>query len=68
MTSRVSGAAAAVAASGRLPVKLIAAVARNRVIGKDGKLPWSIPEDWQYFKDSIAGGVLVFGNNQPSNP
>ena len=28
-------------------VRMIAAMARNGVMGKDGKLPWSIPEDLQ---------------------
>ena len=28
-----------------VPVRMIAAMARNGVMGKDGKLPWSIPED-----------------------
>ena len=28
-------------------VRMIAAMARNGVMGKDGKLPWSIPEDFQ---------------------
>lgn len=28
-------------------VRMIAAMARNEVMGKDGKLPWSIPEDLQ---------------------
>ncbi len=43
------------------PVKIIVAVARNRVIGRDGRLPWSIPEDWQHFLDSTEGGTLVAG-------
>lgn len=29
------------------PVRMIAAMARNGVMGKDGKLPWSIPEEQQ---------------------
>jgi dihydrofolate reductase len=35
-------------------IYLIAAVARNGVIGVDGKLPWSLPEDLQHFKKLIA--------------
>ena len=27
------------------PLTLIAAVARNGVMGRDGKLPWDLPED-----------------------
>jgi len=43
------------------PVYLITAVARNRVIGKDGKLPWNIPEDSAFFLDSVKGGVVIEG-------
>jgi hypothetical protein len=39
----------------RLPVRLMCAVARNGVIGKGGKLPWNVPEDWQ------VGGVVWHG-------
>lgn len=43
------------------PIRIITAFARNRVIGRDGKIPWSIPEDWQYLVDSVRGGVGVIG-------
>ena len=33
-----------------VPVRMIAAMARNGVMGKDGKLPWSIPEDLVWAK------------------
>lgn len=42
-------------------VRLIAAVAENGVIGKDGQLPWSIPEDWELFLKKTKGGTLVMG-------
>ncbi|MCC5806533.1 MAG: dihydrofolate reductase [Opitutales bacterium] len=42
-------------------VKIIVAVARNRVIGRDGRLPWKIPEDWNHFLESTRGGSLVLG-------
>jgi len=42
-------------------VHLIAAVATNRVIGVDGHLPWSIPEDWEVFLKKTRGGTLVMG-------
>lgn len=40
---------------------MIAAVAANGVIGVDGRLPWKIEEDWEYFLRTTAGGVLVMG-------
>jgi dihydrofolate reductase len=39
----------------------IAAMAKNRVIGKDNKLPWHLPEDLKFFKEKTKGKVLVMG-------
>lgn len=39
----------------------IAAMARNRVIGVDGDLPWNIPEDFKFFKDKTSGHVMIMG-------
>ena len=40
---------------------LIVACAENRVIGRNGRLPWSIPEDLKYFHDETAGQIVVLG-------
>jgi dihydrofolate reductase len=40
---------------------LIAAVARNRAIGKDGKLPWHISEDLRRFKRLTMGSAVLMG-------
>ena len=42
-------------------ISIIAACSRNRVIGRNGRLPWEIPEDWQYFLEQTRTGTLVFG-------
>ncbi|MBR2602700.1 MAG: dihydrofolate reductase, partial [Clostridia bacterium] len=42
-------------------IALIAAVARNRVIGKDGRIPWDLPQDRQYFRDLTMGQAVVMG-------
>ena len=42
-------------------VVIIAAVARNRVIGKDNRLLWNIPEDMAHFKTLTAGHTVVMG-------
>ncbi len=43
------------------PIQCIVAVARNGVIGKEGKLPWHIPEDLAWFMDQTTGGVMIEG-------
>lgn len=40
---------------------LIAAVGRNRVIGDGEQMPWHLPEDLRFFKETTMGGVLVMG-------
>lgn len=40
---------------------IIAAVAKNGVIGKDGDIPWHIPEDLQHFKEKTTGNTVVMG-------
>jgi dihydrofolate reductase len=40
---------------------IIAAIARNRVIGKNGKLPWHISEDLARFKQLTTGHTVIMG-------
>ncbi len=42
-------------------VILIVAMARNRVIGKDGALPWRLPEDLKRFRSLTMGHPIVMG-------
>ncbi|MEE8330626.1 MAG: dihydrofolate reductase [Acidimicrobiia bacterium] len=42
-------------------IVLIAAVARNGVIGLDGELPWSISADLRRFKRLTVGNTVVMG-------
>lgn len=44
-----------------MTLTLIAAVSRNRVIGKDGDLPWHLPADFRFFKRTTTGHPLVMG-------
>jgi dihydrofolate reductase len=39
----------------------IAAMSLNRVIGKDGKIPWHIPEDFKWFKRTTSGEAVLMG-------
>lgn len=40
---------------------LVAAVARNGVIGKDNRLPWQLPEDMAHFKALTTGHAVIMG-------
>lgn len=40
---------------------LIAAIAENNCIGKNNKIPWNVPEDFQYFKKMTLGKTCVMG-------
>ena len=44
-----------------MTLTLVAAYARNRVIGAGGGIPWRIPEDFAHFKQVTLGGTLVMG-------
>ena len=39
----------------------IVAMASNRVIGRDGKLPWHLPEDLKFFKRTTLGHPILMG-------
>ena len=40
---------------------IIAAVAKNRVIGKDNQLLWHIPEDMKHFRELTRGKPVIMG-------
>ena len=42
-------------------VSLIVAMAENRVIGRDGGLPWHLPDDLKYFKARTMGKPMLMG-------
>jgi len=43
------------------PLNVIVACAENRVIGRDRRLPWHIPEDLAFFHATTAGQVCIMG-------
>ncbi|MHB0774603.1 dihydrofolate reductase [Halomonas sp. WWR20] len=44
-----------------VPVAMVAALSRNRVIGVDNQLPWYLPEDLRFFKSVTMGKPLIMG-------
>ncbi len=44
-----------------MKISLIAALAENRVIGRDNMLPWRLPNDLQYFKAVTLGKPVIMG-------
>ncbi|HWA25927.1 MAG TPA: dihydrofolate reductase [Lacunisphaera sp.] len=43
------------------PIQLIVACAENRIIGRNGRLPFDIPEDKKWFHDQTANQTVVLG-------
>ena len=44
-----------------MKVSLIAAMASNRVIGLDNKMPWHLPADLKHFKRITLGKPIIMG-------
>lgn len=44
-------------------VAMIVAMTRNGVIGKDNAMPWHLPADLAYFKQTTLGKPIVMGRN-----
>ncbi|MFZ9046896.1 MAG: dihydrofolate reductase [Cyclobacteriaceae bacterium] len=44
-----------------MKISMIAAMSRNRVIGKENDLPWHLPDDFHYFKESTSGRHVIMG-------
>jgi dihydrofolate reductase len=59
--SRITGLPSPLVASGTTRIYLIAAVAKNGVIGARGKLPWHLPEDLKHFKKLTLGHPIIMG-------
>lgn len=44
-----------------ITISHIVAAATNGVIGRDGGLPWHIPEDLKFFKEKTLGHAIIMG-------
>ena len=59
--SQIGGLSPPPVAPGHTRIYLIAAVAKNGVIGARGKLPWHLPEDLRHFKKLTLGHPVIMG-------
>ncbi|GGD63646.1 dihydrofolate reductase [Paenibacillus nasutitermitis] len=44
-----------------MPITMIAAMARNRVIGADNAMPWRLPAESAHFRRSTVGRTVLMG-------
>lgn len=44
-----------------MTISLIAALARNRVIGRNNDLPWHLPDDMKYFMQTTKSHHVIMG-------
>ncbi len=44
-----------------MQISLIAAMDRNRVIGKENDIPWRIPNDWKFVRKTTVGRPIILG-------
>lgn len=44
-----------------MKISIIAAMSQNRVIGRDGGLPWRLPSDLKRFKSLTMGHAVIMG-------
>jgi dihydrofolate reductase len=42
-------------------ISIVVAHSANRVIGRDGGLPWRLPSDMRHFRELTTGGTVLMG-------
>jgi dihydrofolate reductase len=47
--------------SGEVKIAIVVAMAENRVIGRDNRLPWRLPADLRHFKQVTVGKPVLMG-------
>ena len=48
---------------GKLRRIIIAAVAKNRIIGNENQIPWEVKEELEHFKKTTTGYPVIFGRS-----
>lgn len=43
-------------------ISMIAAVAKNGAIGKDGKIPWDVKADMKFFREYTMDKIIIMGS------
>lgn len=44
-----------------MSLSIIAAMDQNQLIGEQGKIPWDLPADFKYFKETTMGAPVIMG-------
>jgi len=44
-----------------MTISIIVAISENNAIGKNGKIPWHLPNDLQHFKQTTLGSHIIMG-------
>lgn len=42
-------------------ISIIAAIGKNRELGKEGKLLWHLPKDFNYFREKTNNTIMIMG-------
>lgn len=42
-------------------ISMIAAMGKNRVIGRDNDMMWRLPKEWKHFKETTTGHCIIMG-------
>ena len=42
-------------------ISVIVAADENNAIGKDNAMPWRLPDEWRYFRDTTMGKPVIMG-------
>jgi dihydrofolate reductase len=51
-----------------MQLSIIVAMSENRCIGKNNKLPWKLPDEWEYFKKVTSGRTFLMGRKSYQSP